>query len=1834
MPASTRKPSASTLAPTRSVSRSTTLSRRSNKQGADALSASRSTSRSHSPMPGSNLPSGMNVTDSPQYSPARRLRQLEAEEAPLEPLVAALQDLVTIAMEVHDTTIYSLTSNSGACSEIISQVQAIGRRWDENPQWEGRGWYVQLLLAVAGLSRVVEWWEAEKGFWNFQDENETGDNRDTEPIRFIFGNSSSAYGNNGEGLEYSEDPMSSARSAISTSPTRTRQMTVNQIMSYTPSQQSSAHSSPALEPWDRRVVSEGDRSKMSAVVSPSEIDGQQEGLQQQAETKVNKESQNVVMELSVSGERFLYVSPAWRKVIGSDPVDILDLPIEDILAPGDASTFALATEQLQANDAHTVEVAFRLQVRPQEREQEEGKGLTYYQEMEGKGMLMHDRQSSTPSHTMWVFKPVGAPEPEGELSPGPQKPAAGAGEPPVVTEARDTATATTNQILISTEPLLCRICERDVPAWFFEKHSEICNEIHRLEMEISEYNEGLAELRRTTKSIVEGIEDMDQRSEVLEYRNVPLSTPAATMGPPSALEVANRSISPKHSNPAATRKNHLRVLDSLLDILRTAATISTPAVKDDTASDPIEKQRLLSPDSDSKIIQIKNWKKTACDDAALDLLSADVETAIKSKLSAVNRMLNTIVYVETVRMEWEGRVEAALADLREDTESEVSTRGSSVEDESVLPDKSTDEPVEISEKRDVAAATAPAIGKEQGEEAEDVEERGAAAVLLDTYEPDAARSTSTSLSAYKDLPGGTKEEDIPEVQSQLGGSIIDNTSPIPIPASHSGVPIRNPRQRRMTRDASSTSSLGLDTLPPGGLHLDTHSAAAVMMTKPPIKRDSLLGGDSRMQTSTPPISPRHSPAELHSIRSKDRKLSMTHRSGGGLGGDGRLHSPHLSGMTPLSPRIPPAAPSSRPTASSIKDFDIIKPISKGAFGSVFLAKKRTTGDYYAIKVLKKSDMISKNQITNVKAERMILMTQTQSPFVVKLFFTFQSAEYLYLVMEYLPGGDCASLCKALGTLPEDWAKQYLAEVVNGLELLHSKGVVHRDMKPDNLLIDQKGHLKLTDFGLSKIGLLGRQNRQQLGGNPPNASKSVSTSEAPPHGKKDSISSTTTSSSAAGSASNPATSPQSSKWPSNIAAATSTRLPETPLSLNIAQSQNFFVGVPASARSRIISTSTDASDSSGSESPMMFAKGAKPVPVVPATSLMDSPSNIFGSHMMIDSNPSNAAVTSSSGSGAQLKKFVGTPDYLAPESILGLGMDDAAVDWWALGVILYEFLYGFPPFHADTPEKVFDNILSRNIDWHEDDLDEDQVSPHARDLMEKLMCTDRKHRLGAGEKGAAEIKSHAFFEGIDWENLTKVEGPFVPQIADVESTDYFDLRGAVYQEFNTDHHHHQKEEAQKAEQATQSSSSGHHREFARALEGKRSIEPSRPPSRYKMRLDRNKTQDGSGGGADEFGSFSYKNLPVLKQANDEVIKKMRGDQLNSMSSAMMDHQQHHHHHNRHRSISGKVTTPGAFRSSILLPGNMGPPSPSTSISSQSSVPSKSTAPTSPSGVPFVGSANHQMPSMHHHLSGQGVHHRRRPSELSSAGGGGSNIAAGSPVIASNLGGAILMERKRSLLNESESGFRRSSMPTRLRNESSGILFEKGITASTTTHPDSTTVSASNSMTTHPAEEPVTSNTSAPIIASTSDQMACLVAEDNPISLKMLEHVLSKLGCTVTSVRNGAEALRLAMGDTKFALLFIDATLPIVNGQDVARMIKSTRNINSQTPIVALTTFDAASMVDLTGNVFDAGLVKPVEKQDVCNLLPQLGFRPLLPATASRSASGNGPTESISSNVLPQ
>ncbi|XP_074660493.1 serine/threonine-protein kinase greatwall-like [Tubulanus polymorphus] len=156
------------------------------------------------------------------------------------------------------------------------------------------------------------------------------------------------------------------------------------------------------------------------------------------------------------------------------------------------------------------------------------------------------------------------------------------------------------------------------------------------------------------------------------------------------------------------------------------------------------------------------------------------------------------------------------------------------------------------------------------------------------------------------------------------------------------------------------------------------------------------------------------------------------------------------------------------TAPSMDDFEVIKPISRGAFGKVFLGRKKDNKlKVYAIKIMKKEQMVDKNMVNQVIAERDAL-AMTKSPFVVHLYYSLQSQHHVWLVMEYMIGGDLKSMLAVCGYFDENMAVFYTAEVVLALQYLHKRGIIHRDLKPDNMLIGSNGHIKLTDFGLSKI----------------------------------------------------------------------------------------------------------------------------------------------------------------------------------------------------------------------------------------------------------------------------------------------------------------------------------------------------------------------------------------------------------------------------------------------------------------------------------------------------------------------------------------------------------------------------------------------------------------------------------------------------------------------------------------------------------------------------------------------------------------------------------------------
>ncbi|KAJ8917547.1 hypothetical protein NQ315_005596, partial [Exocentrus adspersus] len=144
------------------------------------------------------------------------------------------------------------------------------------------------------------------------------------------------------------------------------------------------------------------------------------------------------------------------------------------------------------------------------------------------------------------------------------------------------------------------------------------------------------------------------------------------------------------------------------------------------------------------------------------------------------------------------------------------------------------------------------------------------------------------------------------------------------------------------------------------------------------------------------------------------------------------------------------------------DFEHIKVIGRGAFGKVQLVRHRYTKQVYAMKRLSKADLIKRSDSAFFWEERHI-MAHAKSEWIVQLHFAFQDAKHLYMVMDYMPGGDIVNLMSNYD-IPETWAKFYTMEVVLALDVIHSMGFVHRDVKPDNMLVDKYGHLKLADFG--------------------------------------------------------------------------------------------------------------------------------------------------------------------------------------------------------------------------------------------------------------------------------------------------------------------------------------------------------------------------------------------------------------------------------------------------------------------------------------------------------------------------------------------------------------------------------------------------------------------------------------------------------------------------------------------------------------------------------------------------------------------------------------------------
>lgn len=152
---------------------------------------------------------------------------------------------------------------------------------------------------------------------------------------------------------------------------------------------------------------------------------------------------------------------------------------------------------------------------------------------------------------------------------------------------------------------------------------------------------------------------------------------------------------------------------------------------------------------------------------------------------------------------------------------------------------------------------------------------------------------------------------------------------------------------------------------------------------------------------------------------------------------------------------------------SVFNYEPCEVIGKGAFGEVRICKNKLNGEVVAIKKLSKEVMKKKNQILHLRTEREVMISNN-SQWLVSLKSSFQDSKFLYLVMDFLPGGDFMSLLIKKDIIPEKDSKLYFAEMVMGIADIHEMGCIHRDIKPDNILIDKNGHIKFADFGLSKM----------------------------------------------------------------------------------------------------------------------------------------------------------------------------------------------------------------------------------------------------------------------------------------------------------------------------------------------------------------------------------------------------------------------------------------------------------------------------------------------------------------------------------------------------------------------------------------------------------------------------------------------------------------------------------------------------------------------------------------------------------------------------------------------
>ncbi|XP_051125927.1 serine/threonine-protein kinase AGC1-7-like [Andrographis paniculata] len=360
--------------------------------------------------------------------------------------------------------------------------------------------------------------------------------------------------------------------------------------------------------------------------------------------------------------------------------------------------------------------------------------------------------------------------------------------------------------------------------------------------------------------------------------------------------------------------------------------------------------------------------------------------------------------------------------------------------------------------------------------------------------------------------------------------------------------------------------------------------------------------------------------------------------------------------------------SSKDSPLGFNNFRILKRLGRGDIGSVFLVELKGTHAFFAMKVMDKASLASRNKLLRAQTEREILGL-LDHPFLPTLYTYFDTDKYYCLVMEFCSGGNLHTLRQKQPSkyFTEEAARFYASEVLLAIEYLHMLGIVYRDLKPENVLVREEGHIMLSDFDLSLRCSVN-----------PTLVKSSSVHTGNPDSGYGGI------------------------------------LDEENAVRSCYQPSSFFPRLLPKKNRK-------------SKSDFGLGNNANSLP-----ELMAEPTNV------------------------RSMSFVGTHEYLAPEIIRGEG-HGSAVDWWTLGIFLYELLHGITPFKGSGNRATLFNVVGQPLKFP----DNPQVSSTARDLIKGLLVKEPHKRI-AYTRGATEIKQHPFFEGVNWALVRSATPPYVPQ----------------------------------------------------------------------------------------------------------------------------------------------------------------------------------------------------------------------------------------------------------------------------------------------------------------------------------------------------------------------------------------------------------------------------------------------------------------------------------------